>query len=151
MRIDRGERAPQVVIGLHEVVPMQSLSEFFGRAFAQVAEALGRLGVAPAGPPVAYYSGMPEGAIDVTAGFPVAQPVTPTEGLVAVTLSGGATVEATHVGPYDTLGETYGAIAGWLEEQGLTASDAMWEEYLVGPESDADPGRWQTRIVFPLA
>ena len=150
MRIDRCERAPQPVIGVHRDVAMASLTEFFGRAFAEVTAALDQKGVPPAGPPVAFYAGVTEQAADVTAGFPVVGSVTPARGLVALTLPGGPTVEATHVGPYDGLADAYADLTRWFEEQGLTPSAVMWEEYLVGPESVADPSRWQTRIVYPM-
>lgn len=150
MKIDRGEREPQLIIGVHGEVPMAGLSEFFGRAFAEVMAALDQQGVPPAGPPVAFYAGATEQVADVTAGFPVIGSVVPARGLVALTLPGGPTVEATYVGAYDGLADAYAALTRWFEEQGLTPSAAMWEEYLVGPATVADPGRWQTRIVYPM-
>lgn len=150
MKIERVEREPQPIVGLHEVVPMNDLSLFFGRAFGAAAAALARQGAAPAGPPVALYSGAATDTVDVIAGFPVREPVTPSVGLVAATLPGGATVEAIHVGPYDALTATYAELTGWLAEQSLVPAVQMWEEYLVGPDSEADPGKWQTRIVFPV-
>lgn len=151
MRIDREVRDPQPIVGMHEVVAMSDLTDFFGRAFEAAAAELARLGEAPAGPPVALYRGVVAEKVDVVAGFPVRRSLTPAAGLVGETLPGGVLVEAIHTGPYDDLGTTYTGLSEWFAEQGLTASDAMWEEYLVGPESTPDPSRWQTRIVYPVA
>jgi effector-binding domain-containing protein len=151
LKIDREERDPQPIVGLHEVVAMTDLSDFFGRAFEAAAAELARLGEAPAGPPVALYRGPASETIDVVAGFPVRHVVTPTGGLVVEMLPGGSLVETIHTGSYDDLGRTYAGFSEWFAEQGLTVSSAMWEEYLVGPESETDPSRWQTRIVYPVA
>jgi effector-binding domain-containing protein len=151
MRIQREVRKPQPMVGLHEVVPMSGLSEFFGRAFEAVAAELARLGAAPAGPPVALYRGPFTDTVDVVAGFPVPPTVTPGSGLVAETLPGGSLVETIHSGSYDALSKTYDELSEWFVSQGLTPAEEMWEEYLVGPPQQADPSRWQTRIVLPVA
>jgi len=150
MTIERSTRDPQPMAGVREVIPMTSFTEFFGRAFEAAAAALGQQGVAPAGPPVAFYRGPVTTTVDVTAGFPVRQPVTPGDGLVPATLPGGPTVETVHTGPYDTLATTYTEVNDWIAEHGLTPEGEMWEEYLVGPDAEPDPSRWQTRIVFPV-
>lgn len=151
MKIERVEREPQPIVGVRQRVPMSDLSEFFGRAFAAAAAELARQGSHPAGPPVALYSGAVTDTVDVIAGYPVSEPVTPAAGLVAATLPGGPIVETIHTGSYDALGATYGELSTWFAEHGVTPADQMWEEYLVGPDSEADPSRWQTRIVFPVS
>jgi effector-binding domain-containing protein len=150
MRIEREVREPQPIVGMHEVVAMDHLSDFFGRAFEAVAAELARQGAAPAGPPVALYRGAIADTVDVVAGFPVRRPLTPSSGLVAEMLPSGSIVETVHTGPYDAMSRTYDELSNWFATQGLTPSDEMWEEYLVGPDSEPDPDRWQTRIVFPV-
>jgi effector-binding domain-containing protein len=152
MTVERAERQPRAIVGLREFVPMRALSEFFGRAFGAAAGELARQGGAPAGPPVALYRGPVTDTVDVTAGFPVRHPVAPAAtGVVAATLPGGSTVEAARVGPYDLLPATYAEVTGWLADHGLSAGEEMWEEYVVGPGSEAGSARWQTRIVFPVS
>ncbi|WP_242448250.1 GyrI-like domain-containing protein [Cellulomonas sp. WB94] len=148
--IERAERNPQPILGVREVVRMTAFQDFFGRAFGAAAADLGRQEAAPAGPPVALYRGPVTTTVDVTAGFPVGQPVTPGDGLVTATLPGGPTVEAVHTGSYDSLSTTYAEVNAWIAEQGLTPEGEMWEEYLVGPDAEPDPSRWQTRVVFPV-
>lgn len=150
MEIVRGERTAQEIVGLHESVRMEELKEFFPRAMAAAGEALAARGLDPAGPPVALYEGMTEGTFDVTAGFPVPPGAAPSDDVVAAMLPGGATVEVIHEGSYEDMSNTYEELTGWFEENGMTQPTVMWEEYLVGPESGADPGHWQTRIVYPV-
>ena len=70
---------------------------------------------------------------------------------MAEALPGGPLVATLHTGPCDDLATTCTGLSPWFAEQGLTASDATWEESLVGPESTPEPSRWQARIVYPVA
>lgn len=150
MRIVRGERKAQEIVGLRESVRAEELQDFFPRAMTAAGEALAARGVEPVGPPVALYEGMTGETFEVVAGFPVPAGAAPSDDVVAAMLPGGATVEATHEGSYDDLSSTHEELAAWFEENGVTVPTAMWEEYLVGPESEADPRRWRTRVVYPV-
>jgi len=151
MQIDRVELEPRTLLGVHERVKMADLTEYFERAFSTSAAALAEQGLAPAGPPLALYHGMPTDTVDVTAGFPVAGPARETGEVVVTALPAGTAITSIYTGPYDGMTRTYDQIAAWLQEQNLTPAVDMWEEYLTGPDTDPDPATWQTRIVFPLA
>ena len=76
------DHAAQPTAVMREIVPMQALTDFFGRAFAGVMAALERQGVHPTGPPFALYHGKPTDAgVDVEAGLPVAGGVAATDGV----------------------------------------------------------------------
>ena len=64
-------------------------------------------------------------------------------------LPSGPAWALTHLGPYDTLDDTYRELDTFLTEHGLTPAEEMWEEYLSPPEGD--PAGWQTRVVQPLS
>ena len=150
MDVVRSERAPQEIVGLHESVRMDELRKFFPRALTAAAEALTARGLDPAGPAVALYESMEGDMLDVTAGFPVPSGAAPSDDIVAAMLPGGATMEVIHRGSYDDLRTTYRELTAWFDENGMTRPAVVWEEYLVGPESEPDPGQWQTRIVYPV-
>jgi effector-binding domain-containing protein len=149
--IERVELQPRTMLGVRDVVALTELSDFFGTAFEAAAAELGRQGAHPAGPPIALYTGDPSDTVDVTAGYPVTDPVEAPPLLVVSHLAGGPAVQAIHTGNYDTLADTYAQIIEWLTEQKLTPTSQVWEEYLVGPDSGAAQSAWQTRIVFPVA
>lgn len=148
-RIVHTVEQPTAVV--HEKVPMASLTDFFSRAFNTVMAAAQAQGVQLAGPPFALYRGMPAETVDVEAGFPVNDGFSETEEVANGTLPESEAFEAIHLGPYDTLGNTYGAIQERMRAEGLTPSDTMWEYYLSDPESEPDPTKWQTRVVWPAA
>lgn len=151
MKAERIELEPRTVLGVHEVIPMSGMTDYFGRAFTTSFAELGKQGASASGPPLAVYHGKPTDTVDVTAGFPVAQPVTSTADVAVITLPGGPAIETVHIGSYDTLAGTYEELMTWVEEQKLEMGEDMWEEYLTGPEADPDPSTWRTRIVWPLA
>ena len=150
MDIERVELQPRTMLGVRDIVRLTELSDFFGTAFDAAAAELTRQGVRPVGPPVALYTGDPSDTVDVTAGFPVAEPVESAPSIVVADLPGGPAVQTTHAGDYDTLADTYAQVVEWLTERKLIPSRLVWEEYLVGPDSGAAPSEWRTRIVFPL-
>ena len=138
---------------LRETVPMKELRQFFGRAYRSVMSAAEQQHVQLAGPPFAMYRGMPTDVVDVEAGFPVAAPLPggAEGGVTGGLLPAGQAFEAMHVGPYETLPETYGAIMGKMQAEGLTPGNAMWEYYLSDPAAEPDAAKWKTLIVWPVA
>ena len=55
-----------------------------------------------------------------------------------------------HVGPYDTLHQTYSDMQAWIVSQGRRPSSFMWEVYLTDPQMDPDPAKWRTEIYLPV-
>lgn len=140
---------------VRETVPMAALRDFFGRAFGAVMGAVQQQHVQLAGPPFALYRGMPTDVVDVEAGFPLAAPFTSAGGedtaVTAGTLPAGQAYEAMHIGPYETLQQTYGAIMARMRADGVSPGGAMWEYYLSDPGAEPDPAKWQTLVVWPVA
>lgn len=142
--------APTVVAVVREVVPMSELTTFFDRAFRAVAAAAGAQGVALSGPPFGAYYGMPTETVDLAAGFPVERELAASGDVTSATLPGGRAAQVMHVGSYDSLGQTYEQLMGWLRQEGLTPDSMMWESYLTEPDA-AHPEATLTRITWPLA
>jgi effector-binding domain-containing protein len=94
---------------------------------------------------------MPTDVVVVEAGFPTATPVEAGDGVHTVTLPGGSAVVAEHIGPYETMEQTYGDLQDWMTEQGLTPRAGPWESYLTDPSAEPDPARWRTLITWPVS
>ena len=150
--IKSAELQEQPTAVLRETVPMDALRQFFDRAYSSVMSAVQQQHVQLAGPPFALYRGMPTDVVDVEAGFPLAAPYPGGDGgVTAGMLPAGRALEAMHVGPYETLPETYNAVMARMQEDGLTPGNAMWEYYLTDPAAEPDPATWKTLIVWPVA
>ncbi|MFB8148134.1 GyrI-like domain-containing protein [Microbacterium sp. NPDC056003] len=135
--------------GVRGTVSMEGLTEFFSHAFSETMRVLAAQGVQPSGPPFGKYYGMPGATVDVEAGFPVLTPVTPDGEVAPGVLPGGQVVEAVHVGPYDTLTQTYALVEQFFAATGRTAGEVMWESYLSDPAEEPDPATWRTLISWP--
>lgn len=138
------------VATIRRVVAVSELPAFFKDTYAEVAEMVPRMGGRISGPPFALYHGMPSDTVDVTAGFPVVGDVRTPAGEVALEeRRGGQAAVGIHVGPYETLGQTYEQMQQWIAAQSLRSRGDMWEEYLT--PAVGDPATWQTRIVMRVA
>ena len=146
--IELNRTIPRATAVVRAIVPMRDLPAFLSHAFAAVANALARQGVHVTGPPLALYRSRPGDAVDVEAGFPVAAEVAPEGEVRPSSLPGGDAAETVHIGPYETLGDTYREMAGWMERNGRRPAELSWESYLTDPDDSAGP---ETLVVWPVA
>lgn len=142
---------PQDAVCVRGVVSYEELPDYFSEAFAEAAEAASRSGVEVVGPPFGFYPEMPASRVTVEAGFPVSAPASPTGRAHPLVLPGGDVVRATHVGPYDTMAESYEQLRSWVTERDLHLATPMWECCLSDPDAVPDPSQWRTQICWPLA
>lgn len=144
------EHIEQPTAVVRDRVRLDQLAAFFSRAFEEAAAALQAQGRHPVGPPFGKYTGVPTDAIDVEAGFPVSEAIARSGEVVPGTLPGGPVVEAMHVGPYDTIQDTYADVRRYFSEHELTPGDVMWESYLSDPQRQPDPATWRTEVCWPV-
>lgn len=137
-----------VSAGVRSSVPMAELHTVFDHAFSSVAAAAAGAGAVLVGPAYAEYFGMPTDVVDVEIGFGVDR-VVEIPGVTVTQRPAMAAAVGTHVGPYDTLSDSYAELMPWLEEQQVELTGSMFEFYLSEP--DEDPATTVTRLVFPLA
>ena len=137
-----------VSLGVRQSVPMAQLHALFEPTYAAVAAAASQAGARVVGPAYAEYFGMPSDTVDVEIGFGIDHPVE-VGGMVAAQRPAVRAVVGTHVGPYDTLEESYAELMPWLEMEGVELGESMLELYDSPPETD--PASTVTRLVFPLA
>ena len=143
--------SPQPTAAIHAEVPMAELPSLFDRGYRAIAEAVAAAGRTIVAPPFGFYPRMPGETVEVWLGFPIDAPIEAAGEVEPFELPGGRAVSGEHVGPFDTLTETYEALARWADEQGLTLAGAVWETYVTDPSAEPDPNRWHTAITWLLA
>ena len=146
--IELNRTVPRATAVVQATVPPRALPGFLSYAFAAVADVLARQGVDVTGPPLALYRSMSENIVDVEAGFPVAADVIPEDDVRPSSVPGGEAIETVHIGPYETLRDTYRDMAEWMERHGRHPCGPTWESYLTGPDDPAGP---ETLVVWPIA
>lgn len=140
---------PRNTLTVRVSVPVGELPLLMGRAFGEIAALMQRKGIPFAGMPFALYHNMDMNALDVEIGFPVAGAVAGEGKIQASTIPGGRVAWAVHVGPYETIEETYDALLSFARERGLKVCEWMYESYLNGPDT-ARPEELQTEICMPI-
>jgi len=144
------ELQPQIAAAVHGEVKLEQMPAFFGKAFHQVMAAVEGSDVSITGPPFGYYPTMPTDVIVVEAGFPTSGPIDPQGDVRTIELPGGTAVVTTHVGPYETMEQTYTELHAWIAAHGYKGAAGMWEEYLSDPSAEPDQSKWRTGIVWPV-
>lgn len=150
--VEMKELADQTVVSTRFKTSIPTIGEDLGKAYMAVFGMLGKMGVAPVGPPFAVYHDLEfkEDDIDVEAGVPVAGAVEGGDDVKGGTLKGGTFASTLHAGAYDEVGKAYEALMLWVSENGYRPGGPCREIYLVGPEQADDPDRYRTEIVCPI-
>ena len=126
------------------------MAEAFPPAIQEVMSGIAAQEVGPAGPLFARYLRMGGGEVEVEIGVPVNQPLEPEGRITISSLPGGGALRAVHAGPYEELYSSWDQFGRWVAENGHEPDEGLWEAYLKGPESSADPAEWRTELILPL-
>ncbi len=144
------EQVGTPTIGIRRTIPVDQMQEFFSDSYGRLFEEIESSNLTVTGAPYGRYRGIPSDTYDVEAGVPIAEPTTSHDDIVAGQLPEVEAVEFIHVGPYDTLRQSYDAMAAWMSEQNIIPEGEMWEMYLTDPTEEPDPAKWETKIVWPV-
>ncbi len=133
--------------------PYSLIGETFGKLYGWI----GEKGYVPTGPPVGVYFNAPGQVPDEELLWELRSPIAgdvapggPDERGLGIKKVEAAEVAATmHKGPYDQVGATYGALAGWIAENGYEIVGPSEEVYLSDPGKTA-PEELLTEIHFPV-
>jgi effector-binding domain-containing protein len=137
-----------------------SIAAAVSAAFDKMGEFMGRRRIAPVGPPRIIYTTWNDTESRFTLAFPIASPlpeIGPDEVVSAAILPGTRALRFEHVGPYETLRNTYARIDAWLKEHKAIEGQSDWQRYMpMWEECINDPqttpaSELVTRIYLPLS
>ena len=104
----------------------------------------------PTGSAFAHHLQMNPGIFDFEMGFTTAAPVTPVGRVAPGHWPATSVARTTYHGPYEGLPTAWEEFDVWMNAHQLTQADDLWEHYVTGPHSEADPARWRTDLYRPL-
>ncbi len=132
-------------------VRIEGIGEALSQAFGEVYAIIGAAEVGTAGPPFVIYHSMPMPGepLDIEVCAPVAGPLEPRDPWRLVDLPAGLFASRMHVGPYDTIGDTYQAMSAWIPAHGFEVAGPPREVYLSPPSTP--PSEIQTIVEFPVS
>ena len=150
MNVEEKRIDPQAAV----VIRTKARADAMGPAMAELLPAVFAFVQAsaaePAGPPFTRYLSMGGEEWEFECGMAVTEPVAGEGRVEATELPGGAVATTVHVGPYETLGQSWDALGAWVVEQGRAGGAAPWELYLTDPGEVPNPAEWRTELVMPL-
>ena len=147
------ETEPITVAFLSMKGPYTQISEAFGKLYSW----MGEKGLMPAGPPLGLYFNVPGQVPDEELLWELRSPIAgdvatsgPDEQGRGVKRLEAIQVAATmHQGPFEEVGRTYGALAGWIMENGYEILGPTEEVYLSDP-NETPPEQLVTEVRFPV-
>jgi effector-binding domain-containing protein len=131
-------------------IPRSEIRAMMGPGRAELMDTVGAQGVTPTGPWFSHHFRMDPETFDFEIGVPVPAPISPSGRVQPGELRATRVARTIYRGSYDGLGDGWGEFMAWIEAEGLTPDDDLWERYVSGPESGPDPATWATELDRPL-
>jgi AraC family transcriptional regulator len=149
--VSRLDLQPQPALIVRSRVARHEIPNAIATGLGQVFTHMAQTGSTLAGRPFARYPDVGPGLLTIEVGVPIAADGTSAGAVEAVTLPGGPSAYAVHMGPYDRLQDTYAVMERWIVESGARAGGAPWESYITDPAELPNPADWRTDVYWPLS
>jgi effector-binding domain-containing protein len=140
------QTAPQQVAILHIDTPRARMQQVMGPAISELMAAVRAQGVGPTGPWFAHHLKMNASDFDLDVCVPVSAPVAAVGRVTPGERPALQVVRTVYHGPYEGLGDAWGEFTRWIQAHGHATAGDLYETYLSGPESGADPAGWRTEL-----
>ncbi len=147
-QIVRIDAQPAAVIRL--TIPRADIQKVMGPAIGEVMSAIAAQGIPPEGPVFTHHMRMDSATFDFEVGVAVGTTFSATGRVKPGQLPAGTVVRTVYRGPYEGLHAAWAEFEAWIAAEGHSAAPNLWERYVSGPESSADPTQWQTELNRPL-
>jgi len=125
------------------------LTSWLSGVYGTVALHLQRIGVTAVGQPFVRYHAR-DGHIDVEAGLPTAERITPKDELRLSALPGGPAAVTWHRGAPDELEPAFEALQAWMERTGVEPVGAPWAIHHIDPIGRPEDHGWTSEVVQPF-
>ncbi len=144
------QTAAQRTAVIRLTIPRDEIQRVMGPGINEVMTAIAAQGIAPAGPVFSHHLRMDPDTFDFEIGVPVAAPIAAAGRVEAGQLPAATVARTSYRGPYEGLGAAWGEFIAWIAAEGHEPAPDLWECYVTGPESSADPATWRTELNRPL-
>ena len=131
-------------------IPKADIQAVMGPGVSELMATIAAQGVAPAGPWFTHHLKIDPEIWDFEISVPVASQVTAAGRVRPGVWPAMRVARTVYHGPYQGLGDGWGACMQWIAANGHTPAPDVWECYLVGPASEPDPANWRTELNRPL-
>jgi effector-binding domain-containing protein len=145
------QTATRLTAVIRLTVPREDIQKVMGPGLAELRAAVAAQGIAAGGPWFTHHLTMDPNTFDFEIGVPVTAKIAPSGRVQAGQLPARTVAQTVYHGPYQGLGAARGEFNAWIATNGHTPDPDLWECYVKGPETSADPADWCTELNRPLA
>jgi len=144
------ETAVQLTAIIPLTIPRAEIQAVMGPGIGELMAAVAAQGLTPTGAWFTHHRRMDPDVFDFEIGVPVSAPVAAIGRVRPSQLPATKVARTVYQGPYEGLGDAWGAFEAWIAKNGHKAAPNLWECYVAGPESGSDPRAWRTELNRPL-
>lgn len=143
------EQREQLTASMTVTCPRDEVGNKLYEIFPAVVMHLNQVGGTAVGAPFVRFHDRGD-PMTIEAGMGISEPIEANDRIAASTLPGGWVASAWHVGPYETIEESYDKLYAWLETSEYEDAGAPWQVYWTDPGLEPDPAKWRTEILVPV-
>ena len=138
-------------VGVRRTIKQEEIGRLCAEVLPRMMKWIADKGAVCDGPPSTVYHSVDRetGTYDLQPGFFVSAPVDVEADITSFETANGEVLAATHVGPYETIGDTWHALFARAEELGRKVTKASWEIYADDP-GEVDAASLRTQIFVPV-
>jgi quercetin dioxygenase-like cupin family protein len=141
----------RLVAAVRLTIPKDQIQNEMGPAIAEAMSVVAEQGLAVVGPWFCAHDRMDPNEWDFDVCVEVASPVAPQGRVKPGVLESTRVVQTNYRGPYEGLGDGWGAFESWIAANGFAGAPNLFERYCVGPESGGESSTFVTELNRPLA
>ncbi len=133
-----------------QVVRMDEIQKFFAMNLQPIFSEIQKSEVTPGVPTGLYYSWDEKNQeTDMAAAIPILGGTSLNEPTITIeNIAASKAVYIDYYGSYEKLISAYNSIDKYLAENKLKQKAPVIEQYITDPQSESDPSKWHTRIIF---
>jgi effector-binding domain-containing protein len=135
---------------IHLRVSQDEIQEVMGPTLQELIAEVRNQNITVTGPWFTHHLGRPSDGFDFEISVPVASPVRPAGRVKASERPAMKVARTVYHGGYEGLGNAWSEFLDWIDANGHTTTEDLWEVYAVGPESSEDPADYRTELIQPL-
>jgi effector-binding domain-containing protein len=142
---------PHLVASMRGILPAYGeVGQFYGEIFKHLAK---KMIFKPAAATflIIYDTEYKESEVDVEVCVPIKKSIPGSDKVKVYELPAIEAACIIHKGPYESVGEAYGALMAWIEANGYQVAGPSRELYLTSPYDTKDTSKYVTEIQFPVA
>ena len=139
----------KLALMIRKTTSIQDMPTVLGQCFGEIIQYVMEDGAAEPVESFVIYHNMDMSNLEIDVGFTVTESLPGRGQIISSSIPAGKYAVALHVGPYETLNETYDELTRFVEERKQTVDNWVYEVYLNNPMDNPDEPA-KTMIYFPL-